>query len=64
MEANHQETNIVEESKAPAPEDISEPDKQESKKGYVKVNLFNYIAKFPFEPYSIQKEYMARVIRA
>ena len=38
--------------------------KEEKENGYVTFNIFNCTAKFPFEPYPIQKEYMARVIRA
>jgi len=33
-------------------------------KSHVNVKLFNYTVKFPFEPYHIQKEYMACVLRS
>ena len=37
---------------------------EKKENGYVPISIFSCTVKFPFEPYPIQKEYMARVIRA
>ena len=52
------------ESESISEETLKNEHEEEAKHEFVKVKLFNFEVKFPFEPYELQKDYMACVLRA